>query len=86
MRNGYGDTTIKTTAGAVPLKRPKVRGTLEAFSSRLLGKHVTRTNAFESLVISGWVAWSVGPRHRSRAARGARRQRHDRQVDRQPDL
>ena len=55
MRNGYGDTTIKTTAGPVELKRPKVRGTLEAFSSRLLGKHVTRTNALESLVISGWV-------------------------------
>ena len=54
-RNGYSDTTIKTTAGAVELKRPKVRGTLETFSSRLLGKHVTRTNALESLVISGWV-------------------------------
>jgi putative transposase len=55
MRNGYSDTTVKTTAGAVELKRPKVRGTLEKFSSRLLGKHVTRTNALESLVISGWV-------------------------------
>ena len=55
MRNGYGDTTIKTTAGAVEVKRPKVRGTLEKFSSRLLGKHVARTNALESLVISGWV-------------------------------
>jgi putative transposase len=54
-RNGYGEVTIKTTAGPVELKRPKVRGTLEAFSSRLLGKHVTRTNALESLVISGWV-------------------------------
>jgi putative transposase len=54
-RNGYGDITVKTTAGAVELKRPKVRGTLEKFSSRLLGKHVTRTNALESLVISGWV-------------------------------
>jgi putative transposase len=55
MRNGYSDLTVKTTAGAVALKRPKVRGTLESFSSRLLGKHVTRTNALESLVISGWV-------------------------------
>ncbi len=55
MCNGSGDTTVKTTAGAVDLKRPKVRGTLERFSSRLLGKHVTRTNALESLVISGWV-------------------------------
>jgi transposase-like protein len=55
MRNGYSDITVKTTAGAVALKRPKVRGTLESFASRLLGKHVTRTNALESLVISGWV-------------------------------
>lgn len=54
-RNGYAPTTIKTTAGPVTLARPKVRGTLEKFSSRLLGKHVTRTNALESLVISGWV-------------------------------
>ena len=54
-RNGYSDLTVKTTAGPVTLKRPKVRGTLEAFSSRLLGKGVTRTNALEALVISGWV-------------------------------
>jgi transposase-like protein len=46
---------VKTTAGPVNLKRPKVRGTLEAFSSRLLGKAVTLTNALEALVISGWV-------------------------------
>ena len=55
MRNGYSPTTVKTTAGAVTLERPKVRGTLESFSSRLLGKHVTRAGALESLVISGWV-------------------------------
>ena len=54
-RNGYSDITVTTTAGAVPLQRPKVRGTLEAFSSRLLGKGVTRTDALEALVISGWV-------------------------------
>ena len=54
-RNGYSPTTVKTTAGPVRLERPKVRGTLEPFASRLLGKHVTRTNALESLVISGWV-------------------------------
>ena len=54
-RNGYRDVTIKTTAGPVELARPKVRGTLEKFASRLLGKKVTRTNALESLVISGWV-------------------------------
>jgi putative transposase len=55
-RNGYAPpTTIKTTAGPVQLRRPKVRGTLEPFASRLFGKGVTRTNALESLVISGWV-------------------------------
>jgi transposase-like protein len=54
-RNGYADVTVKTTAGPVQLKRPKLRGTLEPFASRLLGKGVTRTNALESLVIAGWV-------------------------------
>ncbi len=54
-RNGYGEVTIKTTAGAVSLKRPKLRGTTEAFASRLLGRGVTRTNALESLVIAGFV-------------------------------
>jgi len=52
-RNGYSDLTVKTTAGAVTLKRPKLRGTTEQFASRLLGKGVTRTNALESLVIAG---------------------------------
>ena len=55
-RNGrYQPVTVKTTAGPVTLERPKVRGTLERFSSRLLGKPVAKTNALESLVISGWV-------------------------------
>ena len=54
-RNGYGDVTIKTTAGPVTLARPKLRGTSEQFASRLLGKGVTRTNALESLVIAGFV-------------------------------
>jgi transposase-like protein len=54
-RTGYGDLTVKTTAGPVTLKRPKLRGTTEAFASRLLGKGVTRTNALESLVIAGFV-------------------------------
>jgi len=39
----------------VTLVRPKVRATLETFASRLLGKHVSGTNALESLVISAWV-------------------------------
>lgn len=54
-RNGYGEMTVKTTAGPVTLKRPKLRGTTEVFASRLLGKGVTRTNALESLVIAGFV-------------------------------
>lgn len=54
-RNGYGNLTVKTTAGPVTLKRPKLRGTTEQFASRLLGKGVTRTNALESLVIAGFV-------------------------------
>jgi putative transposase len=54
-RNGYGDMTVKTTAGPVTLKRPKLRATTEQFASRLLGKGVTKTNALESLVIAGFV-------------------------------
>lgn len=54
-RNGTSPLTVKTTAGPVLLQRPKVRGTLEPFASRLLGRQVTRTNALESLVIAGWV-------------------------------
>lgn len=54
-RNGYGDLTVKTTAGPVTLKRPKLRGTTEQFASRLLGKGVTKTNALESLVIAGFI-------------------------------
>ena len=54
-RNGHSDVTVKTTAGPVTLARPKLRGTDEAFASRLLGKHVTRSNALESLTIAGYV-------------------------------
>ena len=54
-RNGYRDVTVKTTAGPVQLSRPKLRGTAEAFASRLFGAHVTRTNALESLVIASFV-------------------------------
>jgi putative transposase len=41
--------------GPIELQRPKLRGTDQAFCSRLFGAGVTRTNALESLVISGWV-------------------------------
>jgi putative transposase len=55
-RNGHQPPmTVKTTMGAVELQRPKLRGTDQRFCSRLFGAGVTRTNALESLVISGWV-------------------------------
>ena len=54
-RNGHCPTTVKTTTGPVTLERPKLRGTDEAFASRLLGVGVCRTNALESLVIAGFV-------------------------------
>jgi putative transposase len=54
-RNGYREVTVKTTTGPVALSRPKLRGTSEAFASRLFGTHVTKTNALESLVIASFV-------------------------------
>jgi Transposase, Mutator family len=54
-RNGYRPVTVKTTTGPVTLERPKLRGTTEAFASRLFGKHVTKTNALETLVIAAFV-------------------------------
>jgi transposase-like protein len=54
-RNGHSNLTVQTTAGPVVLKRQKLRGTSEAFASRLLGKGVARTNALESLVIASYV-------------------------------
>jgi putative transposase len=54
-RNGYREVTVKSTAGPVQLARPKLRGTAEAFASRLFGSHVTKTNALESLVIASFV-------------------------------
>ena len=61
-RNGYRQVTVKTTTGPVTLERPKLRGTTAAFASRLFGKHVTRTNALETLVIASLrVAASTWP-------------------------
>ena len=54
-RNGYREVTVKTTAGPVGLARPKLRGTTEAFASRLFGSYVTKTNALESLVIASFI-------------------------------
>jgi len=54
-RNGYREVIVTTTAGPVTLARPKLRGTTEAFASRLFGSHVTKTNALESLVIASFI-------------------------------
>jgi len=54
-RNGYREVIVTTTAGPVTLARPKLRGTTEAFASRLSGSHVTKTNALETLVIAAFV-------------------------------
>lgn len=55
-RNGHQPpATVKTTMGPVELRRPKLRDTDERFCSALFGTGVTRTNALEALVISGWV-------------------------------
>jgi len=54
-RNGYRPATVKTTAGPVTVARPKLRGTTEAFASKLFGTTVTKSNALESLVIAGFV-------------------------------
>jgi putative transposase len=85
-RNGYSDITVKTTAGAIELKRPKLRGTDETFASRLLGKQVTRTNALEALAISGWVRGFKRPRRPGRPGQDARGGGHAVQVHRQPHL
>lgn len=55
QRNGYSDLTIKTTAGPLDLKRPKLRNTTELFASSMLGKGVVRSEPLEALVISAWV-------------------------------
>lgn len=55
MRNGYAPVTIKTTAGPVTLRRPKLRGTTQAFASRLFGSRVCHSNALETLVIASFV-------------------------------
>jgi putative transposase len=54
-RNGYRQVTVKTTVGPVALSGPRLRGTTEAFASRMFGSHVTKTNALESLVIASFV-------------------------------
>jgi len=55
-RNGYEPRSVKTTAGAVELERPRVRDASKlGFESKLLGKGVARTHALESLVICSFL-------------------------------
>jgi putative transposase len=55
-RNGYEPRTVVTTSGPLELERPRVRGARElGFESRILGRHVARTYALESLVICAFL-------------------------------
>ncbi len=55
-RNGYEPRKVASTSGKVELERPRVRDASKlGFESRVLGKHVTRTYALESLVISSFL-------------------------------
>jgi putative transposase len=55
-RNGYEPRKVRTTSGAVELERPRVRDASKlGFESRVLGKHVTKTYALESLVIGSFL-------------------------------
>jgi putative transposase len=55
-RNGYESRRVVTTAGPVELERPRVRNARElGFESRILGRHVARTYALESLIICSFL-------------------------------
>ena len=55
-RNGYERRRVVTTAGPVELERPRVRNAQQlGFESRILGRHVARTYALESLVICSFL-------------------------------
>jgi transposase-like protein len=88
-RNGYEPRRVVTTAGPVELERPRVRNARElGFESRILGRHVARTCALESLIICcscagcrcatsrrRWRRPSTRPRSASRPSRGSARTR-----------
>ena len=60
-RNGHAPATVKTTAGPVTLERPKLRGTDQAFASRLLGKGVPApVQAGRRWVVERTHAWMNG--------------------------
>src|SRR5829696_1686644 len=55
-RNGYEPRTVVTTAGPVELERPRVRNAQQlGFESRILGRHVARSYALESLIICSFL-------------------------------
>jgi len=55
-RNGYEPRRVVTTAGPVELERPRVRNAQQlGFESRILGRHVARTYALESLIICSFL-------------------------------
>src|SRR5215211_8955059 len=55
-RNGYEPRRVVTTAGPVELERPRVRNAQQlGFESRILGRHVARSYALESLIICSFL-------------------------------
>jgi putative transposase len=55
-RNGYERVTVKTTAGALELERPRVRkASALGFASEIVGKGVARTHALEALVVCSFL-------------------------------
>src|SRR6266508_3053452 len=55
-RNGYERVTVKTTAGALELERPRVRNASAlGFASEIVGKGVARTHALEALVVCSFL-------------------------------
>jgi putative transposase len=55
-RNGYERVSVKTTAGALELERPRLRNASALrFCSEIVGKGVTRTHALEALVLCSFL-------------------------------
>src|SRR5215218_502761 len=55
-RNGYERVTVKTTAGALELERPRLRNASAlGFASEIVGKGVARTQALEALVVCAFL-------------------------------
>ncbi len=82
-RNGHCPTTVEPTAGPVGLDRPKLRGSDEAFASRLVGVGVYCTNHLEP---PAFVPGLVGPRCRGQLGRPVGRGGGAVEVDRQSGM